>query len=296
MGGCYAQAMVRPIVVTGATGNVGGEVVRACVARGLPVRATASDPLRARKRLPAGLDVVALDYQNPATFGPALAGAGALFLMRPPAIANVRTTLLPLIDESRRQGLAHIVFLSVAGAENNRIVPHHAVERHLIEGAVPHTILRPGFFSQNLTDAYRRDIAEDDRLYVPAGAGRVAFVDAADLGEVAAIVFGAPDAHRGAGYTLTGGEAVSFSEVAALLTQALGRPVRYDAASILGYAWHLRRRRKLPAMQILVQTILHVGLRRGQAEYVDPTLANLLGRAPSPLASFVRREAGVWRR
>lgn len=121
------------------------------------------------------------------------------------------------------------MFSSVAGADTNRVVPHHRVETHLREHAPSWTILRPGFFCQN-------------RIVVPAGKGLVAFIDTDDIGAEAGLVFSDPLPHRGRGYTLAGPEAVSFEEVAATLTGRLGRPIRYAPASILGYARHLRRK------------------------------------------------------
>lgn len=187
-----------------------------------------------------------------------------------------------------------MVFLSVAGAERNPIVPHHAVEQHLQAGPPGWTILRPGFFAQNLVSAYRPDIVEDNRIYVPAGGGRVAFVDLRDVGAVAASALLHLDAHQGNAYTLTGPEAFSFHAVARILTEATRRPIRYDPASILGYVWHLWHRRSLSLGQTVVQTILHVGLRLGQAATPDPTLEHLLGHRPYDVREYIRDHASLW--
>ncbi len=104
-----------------------------------------------------------------------------------------------------------------------------------------------------------------------------------------------PRPHRGQGYTLTGPRAVDFDEVAALLTTALGRTIRYEPASVLGYARHLRRQ-GLPLAQVAVQTVLHTGLRRGDAETVDPTLPRLLGRPARTIEDYVRDHVATWER
>ena len=281
------------ILVTGATGNVGREVMRAAKARGLDVRGAVTEVARARKTLGSEVDLVRLDYRDRSTFACA-DGADALFLMRPPAIADVARTLLPFVDEARRRGVKHVVFLSVAGAEKNNIVPHHAVEEHLRKQA-GWTILRPGFFAQNFGDAYRRDIVERDRIFVPAGRGRVTFVDVRDVAEVAAAAFAVPAEHDRRAYRLTGPDAIDFTRAATELTQVLGRSIRYQAASIVGYALHLRNR-DMPWAQVMVQTILHVGLRFGQAERVDPTLERLLGHRPRSLADYLRDHRELWAR
>ncbi|MFW5876263.1 MAG: SDR family oxidoreductase [Myxococcota bacterium] len=283
-----------PILVTGATGNVGREVVAALRRRGIPVRTATQDVARLAERFGDDVEAVALDFRDASTFGRAIEGCEGVFLLRPPAIANVKKTLNPFVDAARTSGVRHVVFLSVAGAGDNALVPHHHVEAHLAARGRDWTVLRPGFFAQNLQDAYRRDILDDDRLYVPAGDGRVAFVDVRDVAEVAARVFADPASHAGRAYTLTGPETCTFAETAALLTEVLGRPIRYEPASVLGYVRHLRRR-GLPWGQAAVQAILHVGLRFGQAATVDPTLEALLGRPGRTLRQYVQDHAALWR-
>ena len=271
----------RRVLVTGASGNVGREVIRALAARGIEAHA----PARPR-----------FDLTSPATFATAVAGCDGLFLLRPPAISDVAATLHPLIDAAHSAGVRHVTFLSVAGAGRNRLVPHHKTEQYLRASALRWTFLRPGFFAQNLGDAYRRDIVEDDRIFVPAGDGRIAWVDVRDLAELAVATFADPGAHARAAYTLTGSQAVGFSEVAALLTAAVGRPIRYHPASIVGYLRHLRRRRDQLWMQAIVQTVLHTELRRADHRRIDPTLARLLGAPPRTIADYIRDHAALWSR
>jgi len=266
--------------------------MRSLIAAGIPVRAAGTN-LAAMERTFPGVAVAHLDFNVPSTFGPALHGVGGLFLLRPPPIARVGPTLNALVDVAERVGVGHVVFSSVTGADTNRVVPHHRVETHLQASALSWTILRPGFFAQNLADAYRSDIMGDDRIYLPAGRGRAAFIDVRDLGDAVATVFSNPAAHRHAGYTLTGPQALDFEEVAAVLTRELGRPIRYQPANVLAYMRHLKGQ-GLPSLQVLVQTILHTGLRRGQAEKVDPTLAQLLGHPARTLEEYVHDHSATW--
>lgn len=292
--------MPAAVLVTGATGNVGGAVVRRLLERaggpvpsGIRPRVAVRDPGAAAARFGPGVDAVLLDFHRPETFPPALAGVSSLFLLRPPAIARVRATLCALVDAAAAAGVGHVVFLSVTGADRNRFVPHHAVEVHLQSGPVPWTILRPGFFAQNIGDTYRPDIRERDEVYLAAGRGQVAWVDARDLGELAADILLDPAPHRGRAYTLTGSETADFAEVAGLLSRAAGRPIRYVPASALG---QIRRHlaRGMPLAQALIVTLLHLGLRRGQRG--DATLAGLLGRPARTVADYIADHAELWRR
>ncbi|PRY25069.1 uncharacterized protein YbjT (DUF2867 family) [Aliiruegeria haliotis] len=273
------------ILVTGANGKTGQQVVAALGKAGLSARRATRHPLAPGD--------VRFDFLDPATWDDALGGVQGLFLMRPPAIARIDSTLAPLIAAARVAGVQHICFLSVAGADRMRFIPHAAVERALREGPADWSILRPGFFAQNLQDAYIHDIRHDDRLFVPAGRGRVAFVDLRDVGSLAARILAEPERHIGAAYTLTGPVAATFDEVAEALSQTTGRAITYRAASVPGYLAHLRKQR-LPVAQTLVQTALHVGLRFGQAERVDPTLATQLGRPPRSIFDYVHDHAEAW--
>jgi len=287
------SSQIAPVLVTGATGNVGRHVAERLRLIGVPFVAGGTDAGRLQQVLGAGVATRHLDLSDPRTYRDAVRGLGGLFLLRPPPIANVSATLNVLIDEALAAGVEHVTFLSVDGADRQRWVPHHAVEAHLRRRGASATILRPGFFAQNLGDAYAADIRDHDEIHVPAGRGRVSFVDVRDVGELAASTF--VDASlRGQAWTLTGPAAVDFDEVAAVLTTALGRPIRYRPASVPGYALHLRRRR-LPWMQVMVQTVLHVGLRYGNASHVDPALGRLLGRPPRTLHQYVADHLALWR-
>lgn len=291
---CLEETELK-VLVTGATGNIGSAVAESLIARGVPVRLVGTRPAVLQEKFP-GAEVAKLDFFDPTTFELAIADATALFLVRPPAIAQVRATVNAFASTAVARRVRHIVFASVAGVERNRLIPHHRIETHLQTLETGWTFLRPGFFSQNLAEAYQLDICEDDRLYLPAGAGRVAFIDTRDIGEAAANILASPAEHDGSSYHVTGPAAVDLSEVAMLLSQELQRPIRYQPASVVGYMRHLLFRHRLPFPQALVQTVLHAGLRRGAAESVVPTLGELLGRPPRSLADFIHDYRAVWLR
>ena len=281
-----------PVLVTGALGNVGGATVTALLAAGAEVRAADLDAGAVAQKFPEA-EAVRLDLQDSTTFLEAVTGCQSMLLLRPPPISRMKSTLNLLVDVAAKQGMAHVVFSSVQGADTNWIVPHHRVEEHLRTSGIDWTMLRPGFFAQNLSDAYRLDIRNDDRIFVPASAGRVAFIDVTDLGEIAALIFDDPAPHRSQGYTLSGPEALTFGKVAAILSDVLGRPIRYEPASALRYARHLHGR-GLPLAQCAVQTVLHLGLRKGDAETVEPTVQRLLGRPAHSLEAFIREHCHLW--
>ena len=145
-----------------------------------------------------------------------------------------------------------------------------------------------------MQDAYRLDITQDSRLYVPAGEGKVAFLDVRDCAAVAAEVFSSPATYAGQALHMTGPAAITFHQAAQVLSQQLGRSISYVPASVPGYMWHLKKRRRLPLAAVAIQTFLHVGLRKGDAEAVADTTQRVLGRPAGSFEEYVSRSARAW--
>ncbi len=122
------------ILITGATGNVGGPLAALLYAQGQPVRAAVSSPQSVARLPQPAMPWAVLDFEDPATYAAALSGVDKLFLMRPPQMANVEKSIRPLIDYAGSAGVRHIVFLSLLGAEKNKVVPHAKIEALLQAG------------------------------------------------------------------------------------------------------------------------------------------------------------------
>ncbi|MFC4062735.1 NAD(P)H-binding protein, partial [Planomonospora corallina] len=127
------------ILVTGASGNIGRVVARELADTGTPVRLARrpAELTAAHPTDPSGTGAsdlaqeTAFDFADPATWPAAFTGIETMFLIRPPAIADVRRDLIPAVAAARDAGVRHVVFLSLQGAEHNRLVPHSTVERWL---------------------------------------------------------------------------------------------------------------------------------------------------------------------
>ena len=231
------MSVANRLLLTGATGNVGGaalrELLRLRSAHTQLVVAT-RDPARDAVALglsAAQAEAVPFDFLKPETAVPALRGVTGLLLVRPPAISDVRRYLKPFLAAAQAAGVRHVVFLSLQGAQWNIFTPHHQVEGYLRASGMRYSLLRPSFFMQNLSTTHRDDIRLRHQLLLPAGHARTSFVDAADVGTVAARLLLTPPA-QSAGYELTGRTAFTYAEVAAHLSALLGWAIRYHAASI----------------------------------------------------------------
>jgi uncharacterized protein YbjT (DUF2867 family) len=294
--------MTTPVVVTAATGNVGRHVVDLLLGHGVPVRAAvpAGEPVRVAPGTggPGGTGAteVPFDFTDPGTWSTAFEGASTLFLVRPPALSRVRRDLLPAVAAARDAGVRDVVFLSLQGAEHNPVVPHHAVEEWLRGSGLGWTFVRPSFFLQNLSTTHAGDIRDRDEITVPAGDGRTAFVDARDVAAVAAAALLDPAAHRGRAWTPTGPEALRYDEVAAVLTEVLGRRIRYTRPGLPRYLRHARSRLAMPWSMALVTGAIYTAARLGRASSLTGDVRAVTGRDPVGLREFAEREQEVWQR
>ena len=285
--------MRERLLITGASGTVGAATLLAMTA--LPRRDwTAVAGLhKLAATLPPGADAqVRLDFTDPASFAPALEGVDRLLLVRPPQLADVKRYFAPFIAAAKAAGVKQTVLLSLQGAEANAITPHAKIEARMIAADLPWTFLRPSFFMQNLTAAHAAEIRDRDEIYVPAGKGATAFIDALDIGAVAAEVL-TGEGHIGQAYELTGSEALTYAQVATILSEVLGREIRYARPSLTVFV--ARRVRSGDALgYAAVMGAIYSVARLGRAATLTDTVAQLLGRPPRSFRAFAEDNKSVW--
>ena len=286
--------MPGKILITGALGNVGAEVVKRLQESGRPFRAAERDVTRLRERFGADMDAVAFDFTRKETYGPAFDGVEKMFLMRPPQIANIQRDMVPALDAARAAGVKQVVFLSLIGIERAKIVPHYKVEAYLRASGQGWTFLRCSFFMQNLNTTHRIEIRERDEIFVPVGPARTSFIDVRDIAAVAAVALTEPG-HEGQAYDLTGSEALDYWQVAEIMSRILGRKITYRNPNPLSFlASHLRRGTSLTFA--LVMSGLYLSTRNGMAERVTGEVERLTGRKPIAFAQYVRDYQDAWAR
>jgi uncharacterized protein YbjT (DUF2867 family) len=293
------------IVVTGATGNVGFEVLKQLLNAGHVVRAAVTSIEGAKITLQGkgitvnGLEFVRLEFGNEATYPAAFANADELFLMRPPGISDTKKLINPAIDTAKNAGVKRVAFLSLQGAEKNPVVPHYAVERHLEKVGVDYTFLRAAFFMQNLATTHRDDIRDHSNIFIPVGKGKTAFIDVRDIAAVAAKALTESEQEletlglKNQGVELTSNEALDYIEIAAILSDVLGRTITYSNPSNrhFGKVWH---ERGYPLAQILVMEALYTVAKLGLANHLTKDTERILGRSPISFRQFAEDSRNVW--
>jgi uncharacterized protein YbjT (DUF2867 family) len=280
-------------LITGATGNVGSQVVKA-LAGEFPVRVGLYNLEQDRAHFDESeVEVAHFDFTAPETFAGAMQGAQSMFLVRPPSISDVDGVMVPVIEAAAEHGIGHVVFLSLQGVEDNPIVPHHKIEERILESGLAWTFLRCGFFMQNLSTTHQREIRERDVIMVPAGDSRTAFIDVRDIGAVGALTL-RESGHANTAYELTGSQALTYHEVADVLSEVLGRPIEYPKPSVFRFVGFQRRVYDSPWAYIGVMTMLYTITRFGNAENVSPDVERLLGRPPIGFRQFAVDNRECW--
>ncbi len=239
-----------------------------------------------------GVEAVRFDLADPQTYASAFRDVDAAFVLWPPGVGMPRERLLPALEAARDQGVSNFVFLSVLGAGALRMLPHVQVERWLARSGVAHTIVRAGYFMQNLSTIHRQDIAEHAEVFVPAGRGHLALVDTRDVAAVATAAL-VDTRHEGEIYELTGGESLDFYEVAATFSAVLQRPITYRAPSLRSFARRWRAR-GLETSMIAFMLIEYAITRLDRSGRVTGTIPGVLGRPARTLAEFIRDYREEW--
>jgi uncharacterized protein YbjT (DUF2867 family) len=279
------------VLVTGATGNVGREVAGQLIQRAVNVKAAVR--LSNTTCIAEGAIPVEFDFQDESTFDAALDGVDRVFLMRPPHMSDAKA-FRPFIQAMERSGVNQVAFLSVQGAGRNVFVPHHAIEVQLKRSSLSWTLLRPSFFMQNLTTTHLSEIRDRDEIYVPAGNGRTNFVDVADIGEVAAMCL-TTTGHQGKAYEITGTEALTYAQVAQILTDALGRKITYRNPSAREFKAAMKAEGHdddFVKVTARIYAIAKIGMAAGTTD----TFLTLVGRRPRTMADWAATSAACWER
>jgi uncharacterized protein YbjT (DUF2867 family) len=281
-----------PILVTGATGNTGKAIVAALSERGARVRAmvrTEAD----RSKLPPGVEVVVADFDDAAAVAAALDGSDRAYLVTPSS-KKVEEQQKSFADLAAKAGLRHLVVLSQLGAAEDspdRFLRYHgAVEKHVRDLALRYTFLRPNLYFQGLL-TFAGSIADKGVFYAPIGNAAVSAVDVRDIAAMASIAL-TQTGHEGATYTLTGPEGITHAQIAAALTGALGRSVRFIDVPPEAFADSLQG--LLPSWQIdgILEDYAHY--RRGEAAAVSGDIADITGTPPRSVEQFAHDYAGAF--
>ena len=279
------------IAITGSSGHIGGMVARHLSARGLPLILPLRNPAKA-PNLPA-CEARPFAYGDFELARQALSGVDVLFMVSAAESPTREQEHLTLVRAAAVAGVQHLVYLSFAGASASSTFTlartHAATEAAIQQTAMRYTFLRDNFYSEMMAT-----IANADGIIAgPAGDGRVACVSQQDVAQAAANILAAiasgDDRHHNRSYTLTGSEALTFADIAAVLSEITGKPHRYHNQTLReAYASRERDYPETPAWQIEAWVSTYTAIAGGELATVSDDLPQLLGRAPRRFAEVVR--------
>jgi uncharacterized protein YbjT (DUF2867 family) len=270
-------------LVLGGTGRTGSLVARTLAERGLSVR-TAS---RHGADLP-------FDWDNPATHGPALAGADRIYLVTPVLRVSYARLVSGFLDLAEASGVRHVTYLSAYGSDQAPPeIDIRAVELELMSRpALTSSVLRPAWVMQNFSDEHLPVIK--DMITVPTAGGAEAFVDAADIAAVAAQTLADPGAHAGAIYEPTGPEALTLAQVAAIIAGVTGRPVIHNDVERGVWIDGAIAAGVVPAGYGVMLDWLTATIASGHGSRPNDDVLRVTGSRPASFADFAHRNAEAW--
>lgn len=272
------------ILVTGATGNVGRNVVEGLLAAGESVRAMSRDPASAH--LPAAVEVVRGDLRRPETLSGAIEGIERAFLF--PVTGHLR----PFLEAGRARGLRRVVLLSSSSAsapDLGALGRSHADNEHVVRSVgIPWTFARPGAFMANDL-SWAPQIQNTGVVRAPYGNAATAPIDEKDIATVVVTAL-LRDGHEGRAYTLTGPESLTPIERVGILSEVLAQPLRFEELTPEEGRRQMQGRGTLPAVadSLLAMMASRVGVRAS----VSDEVMRVTGRGPSTYRQWATRRAG----
>ncbi len=284
---------MKQILITGATGNIGFEVIRFLYKTGTNNRIIAGvrnieKAKQMFKDFPP-LDFAYFDYENPASFDKSLDYTDIVFLLRPPHIADIETFFRPLMRKIKEKCINQILFLSVQGAEISNVIPHNKIEKLILEFNVDYIFLRPSYFMQNLTTTLLADIQKKHKIILPAGKAKFNWIDVANIGETAAMLLDQFDNYKNRIIELTGYENLNFYKVANLINDSVTDKIEFKNANPFRF-YRIKRKEGIVKGMIIVMIVLHVLPRFQKEPKISDFYEKLTGKKPTTLKDFIERE------
>jgi uncharacterized protein YbjT (DUF2867 family) len=279
---------MNSILVIGSSGNVGraltGELVRA----GERVRAATRNP--SLLKAADSVEPVAFDYDDAGTFAAALEGTNRVFLLGPPT-PTPHEVMIPFL-EAAAGAKRKFVLMTAMGTELDDSGSLRRVERTLERSGAPFVILRPNWFMDNFHTSWLEPIRQAGVIPLPAADSRTSLIDARDIGASAAAAL-RTDRFDGSAFTLTGPDALTYTEAAAILSEAAGREIHYAPVDDESFIASLIEA-GVPADLARYLAALFAFGRQGATALVSAGVKELTGQAPRTLKQYAQDHASLW--
>jgi uncharacterized protein YbjT (DUF2867 family) len=279
------------ILVTGASGNIGSEVVKQLldVAPAVNIKAAVHSRQNVKKVKDGDrVKVIQIDYNESDTLREALKDVDKLFLLTPD-VPNAPDLASNAVTEAKKAGIRHIVKQSVMGADLEADVGtmrlHRQVEDIIEQSGIPFTFLRPNEFMQNFVNFHSPSIKGNNAFYIPLEDAKVSLVDVRDIAAVTVKSLIDEDKHKNKMYLITGPEALSYHQVAEILSNATGRKINYVNISDEEARAAMK---EIGMNDWLINTVSELSeyFRKGKASEISSAVEEVTGRKPISFSQF----------
>jgi uncharacterized protein YbjT (DUF2867 family) len=288
------------ILVTGASGNIGSEVVNLLLAVAPAVSIKAAVHSRQNvKKVKDGdrVKVIPIDYNESDTLRQALKDVDKLFLLTPD-VPNAAHLASNAVSEAKKAGIRHIVKQSVMGADLEADVGtmrlHRQVEEIIEQSGIPFTFLRPNEFMQNFINFHSPSIKGNNAFYIPLEDAKVSLVDVRDIAAVAVKSLTDEDLHKNKTYLITGPEALSYHQVAEILSNRIGRKINYVNISDEEARAAMK---EIGMSDWLINTVSELSdyFRKGKASEISSAVEEVTGNKPISFSQFANDYVDAFR-
>jgi uncharacterized protein YbjT (DUF2867 family) len=288
------------ILVTGASGNIGSEVVNLLLAVAPAVSIKAAVHSRQNvKKVKDGdrVKVIPIDYNESDTLRQALKDVDKLFLLTPD-VPNAAHLASNAVSEAKKAGIRHIVKQSVMGADLEADVGtmrlHRQVEEIIEQSGIPFTFLRPNEFMQNFINFHSPSIKGNNAFYIPLEDAKVSLVDVRDIAAVAVKSLTDEDLHKNKTYLITGPEALSYHQVAEILSNRIGRKINYVNISDEEARAAMK---EIGLSDWLINTVSELSdyFRKGKASEISSAVEEVTGNKPISFSQFANDYVDAFR-
>lgn len=284
---------MKRILITGATGNIGAEVVQYICEfdTDSEIIAAVRNVATAKRRFPnlPNLAFRPFDFEHRESFRSAFKEIDLLFLLRPPHISQVDRYFKPLVQAAQDGGIERIVFLSVQGAEKSSVIPHHKIEKLITSFGFEYIFVRPSYFMQNLTTTLLTEILENKTITLPSGAAKFNWIDTKNIGEATARLITSFEKFQNNAYEITGTENRNFREVAELMSAVIGTAFTYKSINPIRF-YFMKRNQGIESGFAVVMAMLHFLPRLQNEPVISDNFKMLTGKEPTTLKEFIERE------
>lgn len=273
------------VLVVGASGTVGSELLRLLKHEGYRVRATTS-------KAPTNKEQVTVNLATGEGIKAAFEGVDRAFFLSPPGYSDQYQLLSPLIQEAKRKGLKKVVMMTAMGANAVETSPFRRAEIELEKSGLSYNIIRPNWFYQNFNTFWLQGILEQKKILLPAGTAKVGFIDARDISAVAAKLL-TTDTFANRDFDITGPQSVDHYEVAQAISKVTGKNIIYEEItpatlqkSLLSVG--------LPKDYVEFLLMILGFLREGYSAAINNNVNTILGREPKGLEQYTNDYKQSW--